>query len=531
MNIRSRTLVLFLGLLAIALVVLSGGIPAIGQNGGDAAVALAQSLANSESTIANCRYGASPLSADQTPVLSTVNAGWYLNFASRPPNPEPANGADFVSMIHVTQDRGANGGYLPTYTINPPLNASFANYIKNNDFENYIAGNEVDRIGRGDTFPAVYAQAYHEIYRFIKSNNPTAQVGIAGLVEVTPGRLQYLDKVWNKYNEIYGTYMPVDFYTMHIYVLPELMADGVTPNGIANIALGTDKSLGKRESGGNASLCSNPDVYCFAEHDNMTVFAEHVVAMRQWMKQHGQQNKPLLLTEFSILYPYITFPNGSCDFLRDENGNCFTPSRVIKFMNNTFSYLNSKKDPNLGYPLDDNRLVQQWMWFSVYTTNEGSASNLAEANLSTLTPMGQNFKNYVASETLYQNLVVEDAADVVVATEGAPTATAEISVNFRNNGNQKITDPFTVTFYKNAGLTQVIGSVTFNPDVNGCSSSRYTASISWPGLPKGVHNYYAHVDSGSVIAEVPAGDGDNIGMGTVTVYTNQVKLPLIKSAN
>lgn len=529
MSSGSRNIAIILGLLAVALLFIAGGQPSILSAENSEVPAFAEEAASMEAGIANCRYGASPLDPGSTSVIPRLGAGWFLTFNAKPPSGnQPDNGAEFVHMIDVHQKKDANGNYLPGYDFNPPLNASFANYIRANPGGKYIAGNETDRIGQGETFPEVYAAAYHEIYNFVKSNDPTAQVAITALVQFTPNRQQYLDKVWRSYIAQFGTYMPVDIWTMHVYVLPELMSDGKTPNGIANIALGTDKSLGKREAGGNASLCSDSDVYCFAEHDDMKVFGEQIVAMRQWMKKHGQQRKPLLLTEFSILYPYED--DGPTCFLQDEFGNCFTPDRVTKFMNEAFDFLKNEKDAEIGFPLDENRLVQQWMWFSVYYRNEGSASNLVEKDLTTFTKMGQNFANYVAAQTLFQNLIVDDVADVAVATNGTATATANISVKFRNNGNNAINAPVTVSFFRNPDYSDKIGSVVVNPTLYGCSSQAYTAEISWPGLAKGTHTYYVYVDSGRVVNEVPSHDADNVGQGTVTVFTNQVNLPLIRAA-
>ena len=536
MNLRLLKPVITIAFLAIALVILPSSLRASTRGNLEA-----QNPESIENGIANCRYGAAPLEQGQQTVLPTLGAGWYLNFGAGPWQPAPANDATFVHMINVQQDKVLvvtdpkkqcncpdDYRWLSTYTVSPKLDAQFANYLKNNPGKTHIVGNEVDRFMQGEMYPPVYAQAYHDIYKFIKGNDPTAQVAISGLVQVTPGRLQYLDRVWFRYRSMFGNYMPVDVWTMHIYVLPELLPDGKTPNGIANIALGTDVALGKRESGGNASLCSQAGVYCYAEHDDIQIFAEHVVSMRKWMKDHGQQNKPLLLTEYSILYPYITFPNGSCDFLRDEFGNCFTPARVTKFMNATFDYLNTKADPQLGYPLDNNRLVQQWMWFAVNTKAEGQASNLAQDNLQTLTQMGQNFRDYVAKETLYQNLLIDKVANVSLSTEGAPTVDANIAVTFRNNGNKKITKPFTVTFYKDATRTQVIGSVTVDPGVEGCASFPYTVSVPWNDLPRGKHTYYVYVNSDGAVEEFPPGNTDNIGVGSVTVYAHQLRLPVIR---
>ena len=85
-------------------------------------------------------------------------------------------------------------------------------------------------------------------------------------------------------------------------------------------------------------------------------FAEQVIAMRQWMADHGQKEKPLFLSEYSILYPYVI--DGDTCFLQDEFGQCFTPDRVYDFMTRTFQYLNNEAvDPNLGFSLDNNRLI------------------------------------------------------------------------------------------------------------------------------------------------------------------------------
>ncbi len=162
---------------------------------------------------------------------------------------------------------------------------------------------------------------------------------------MTPGRLQYLDKVWQAYQTRYGQTMPVDIWNMHLYILPEANKDGVS-NGIASIALGTDPALAIRESGGNPNLCSDPLVYCYAEHDDLAIFAQQVVAMRTWMKQHGQQDKPLIISEYSILYPYDIVPGGC--YVRDEYGNCFTPQRVSTFMTTDLQLPGDRRRSGVG---------------------------------------------------------------------------------------------------------------------------------------------------------------------------------------
>ncbi len=494
-------------------------------------------LGVNEDLIANCRYGAAPINdqfEEQLEVIPRLGAGWFLTFNPYRPSPGPANGADFAYMIKVRQEKDGFV-YLPGYEFFPPL-GDLAYTLQNNPGELWIIGNEVDRgpnpgetnpifRGQGDTFPEVYARAYHEAYYFIKSNDPSARVAVSGLVEVTPGRIQYLDTVWNSYLEEYGTPMPVDVWTMHLYILPEVLPDGITPNGIANVALGSDPALGKRSSGGDSQVCSAPDVYCWAEHDSMAVFTEQVVTMRQWMKKHGQKEKPLLLSEYSILYPFED--DGATCFLQDEFGNCFTPARVADFVTNTMRYLNDATDPTLGYSLDDNRLIQQSMWFAIYHTDEGRASNIVEDDLVTFTPIGKAFQDHVFAEEATQNLVA-DQTDPVIAYAGPDgKAAVTISAAFRNNGNRSISEPVSVTFYKDAALSKPIGSTLITADIRGCAGSAYLASIKWSGLSKGRHKYWFLLDSSEDIDEQPAGNGDNIGSGTVFIMTDSIYLPIV----
>ncbi len=478
-----------------------------------------------EDDVANCRYGVVARSS-QLDVVPTLGAGWILKFSTPYwPNITPANNAERVHLIKTHQAKTMGGEYLPDYTTNTPLNQGFADYISDNPGNLWIIGNEVDRIGQGEMFPEIYAQAYHEVRHFIKMADPSARIGISGLVQVTPGRLQYLDMVWDAYMQKYAIPMPVDVWTMHVYVLPEVESDGITPNGIASVALGTNPSLGKRSSDNDPNVCSDPDVYCFAEHDDVSIFAEQVVAMRQWMKDHGQQQKPLVLSEYSILYPYEE--EGESCFLQDEFGNCFTPQRIKTFMNETFDYLNNAQDVNLGYGLDDNRLVQQWIWYAVHETGAGVSSNLVQADFETLNLLGQNFRDRVYGEELYVNLAVDHVPSQIATIGAGGKATAQLSVRFLNNGNTAVDQTFDVTFYKDAALTQEIDSVSVNSIARGCASNYYTASVDWPNLDPGEHQFWVHIDTEDDINEKPAEDSDNIGVGTVLVNSDMIALPVV----
>lgn len=522
-------------------------------------------------TPTSCRYGVGyvPDFSQSLNWVPTLNAGWYINFNAQPWGPKVEN-AEFAPVVRVRQDRGPNGERLSTYSFNPPL----ANYYLdgNNELREglgmlvgknpghfWIVGNEVDVDNpvQDNTFPQVYARAYHEAYHFIKGVDPTAKVVVAGLSMMTPGRLQYLSIVWDTYRATYGVDMPVDIWNMHLYILEERNPNNTNQYGDGKIALGTDPALAKLSSMGSANVCPDPnapdtpqndprhDVHCRAEHDSVRIFRDQVIGMRQWMKDRGQQNKPLIISEFGLLYPYLDGnPDGTCEFLQDENQRCFSPTRVTTYLNDTMAFMENTKDPNLGYAEDENRLVQQWLWYSIVTEPEwsGGSSNLIVNNFNNyaagdpaaLTMMGQAFQQRAAANLGSSNLAGGQALDVVSGLDMASnSASVDITASFRNSGTRSIVDPFTVTFYSDQAMTNVIGTATYNPANNGvvagCSwggrnSDRVT--IRWNDLPVGTHNYWAKIDTGNAVAETS--ENDNVTtMGTVRIYAHHLNIPVV----
>jgi hypothetical protein len=194
----------------------------------------------------------------------------------------------------------------------------------------WLIGNEPDVQWQDNTPPAAYARAYHAAYTAITQADPTAQIAIGGVSQITPLRLAYLDAVLDAYRAEFGTEMPVDVWNMHAFVLQEKAGDwGVdTPPGI--------------EAGAG-------EAWSIDDHDDLALVELQVRRMRAWMRAHGQQDKPLWISEYGILMPV-------------EFG--FTPERVRRFLIGSFELFNTLRDPDLGYPQDDYRLVQRWVWFS-----------------------------------------------------------------------------------------------------------------------------------------------------------------------
>jgi hypothetical protein len=498
-------------------------------------------------TYPSCRIGATLGSslheALQVDWLDDLGAGWYATFDSDPGG-MPSNGAEFVPLIWV-QQRVENGVYMPTFHIRPGLNdQGLGRLIDARPGALWIVGNEVDRgpqpgmLAQAGTFPDIYAQAYHQIYHYIKERDSTALVANSGLVEVTPGRLQYLDLMWESYLDRYHEPMPVDVWNMHIYVLPEVDPYG-QPNGIASVAVGTDPELGKMESfdpdgsGPRKPLdtCPLEDIYCIAEHDDALVFAQQVLAMRNWMAEHGQRNKPLILSEFSLIYPYLIDPDGAC-WLQDENGNCFTNDRTLSYMDATLDYLTSARDGSLGYPLDNNRLVQQWLWFSIANSpGVGGISDLVTLDLASnritgLTAIGERFRSWAQAEPTEVNLLPRGySSSITFSGESGETAEATLKIAVGNNGNMEVLAPYSVTFYADASLKEVIGSVDPGMTVPGCARRTIDAQVNWSDLSPGVHRYWVKIDSDSQIIE--SNENDNVSNGIVFVDPQQVFLPIV----
>ncbi|MFW6183086.1 MAG: CARDB domain-containing protein [Chloroflexota bacterium] len=480
----------------------------------------------------NCRYGAGLMNSGHVDWLDDLKVGWYLNFGRTAP--AAPNNAEYVPVISVKQDRDSQGARLQTYTTEPPLTESgLGALVDSNPGGLWIVGNEVDRVGiQGDTYPEVYATAYHDVYHFIKDRDPSAQVSNSALVQVTPGRLQYMDLMWDAYLEQYGAPMPVDVWNMHLYILPEKDANGEGTG--AHIALGTDPDLAILSSGNDPDLCPREDVYCYAEHDDMDIFEQQVRDMRRWMQEKGQRNKPLIISEFSQLYVFVDYDdpvNPTQCYVQDEYGNCFTQERVSNFLNNSFTYLETATDPNLGYPQDGNRLVQQWLWYAtgVPQSETGGSSNLLNESGTALTQVGTAFRDYVnhPDRALHVNLKPEGVSALPAFTSGG-TVTATLSADVINNGNRSAGAPFDVTFYSDSGLTQAIGTATVPAatDVLGCARETQRVSVEWSDLSAGRHHFWVEVDSGSAIGE--SNENDNVVRGTLLVDPEQLFVPIIR---
>jgi hypothetical protein len=226
-----------------------------------------------------------------------------------------------------------------------------------------LVGNEPDVIWQGNATPQEYAQVYHDVYQLLKSTDPTCQVAIGGISQVTPLRLRYLEAVLAAYREIYGQPMPVDVWNIHLAILREERG-----------AWGVDIPPGLPDDTGL--------LYEIQDNANVEILKEQVVSFRRWMAERGLRDKPLIVTEFSVLMP--------ADY-------GFPLERVQSFMLAAFDFLMSASDASFGYPADENRLVQRWAWYSV-ADRVYSRGNLFDPDSGQITPLGRTFATYAAGQ-------------------------------------------------------------------------------------------------------------------------------------
>ncbi len=285
--------------------------------------------------------------------VGRLRAGWYLDYGiSLTPS---RAGMEYVQTVHVSGRR-----------FSPDL-STLGTIVQNNLGSIWIIGNEPDSVWQANSLPDDYAVVYHELYTFIKSRDPSARITIGGIVQPTPLRLQYLDLVVEAYRSRYGGMIPVDVWNIHNMILREERGSWG-----AEIPPGIDADRGR--------------LYEIQDNDNIEIFRQHVVAFREWMLRNGQRNRPLIISEYGVLMPELYG---------------FDHERVKRFMYQTFDYLLTATDEELGDPADGNRLVQRWAWYSLNDqpydpeTGQGFNGNLFDPVSREITPLGLDYSGYL----------------------------------------------------------------------------------------------------------------------------------------
>lgn len=437
-----------------------------------------------EPAVTYSRFGVGaprPYEVTEYPVAS-LGAGWYWDWAARPDAPRP-EGVEYYPTVRLSQV-GETG-----FSFHPDA-ATIAATAEAHPGAVWLIGNEPDRkFWQDDLLPEVYAGAYAHLYDLIKEIDPTALIAAGQIVQPTPLRLEYLNRVLDAYRAARGTEMPVDVWAIHAYPLNEDAA-----------GWGADVPPGFEETQG--FLIDIEDT------KDPAIFRQFILDFRQWMADNGYRDCPLLVTEFGVLMP------------KDYAG--FQEPDVIAYMEATFDYL-VETSGETGYPADDNRLVQRWAWYSLTgrAGEDGDVGALAgwlyNADTRSRTGVGQALRGYVSSLPHTVNLRPArlTAQPVEPAVPGEPVDVL-LTAAVLNNGSVTAGGPVRVRLYDgdpDLGGAQ-IGTEQVIERLAGGAVPRLV-QVNWEDAPSGVWDVVVVVDPANVVAETD--EQDNRLLGRVSV--------------
>lgn len=478
--------------------------------------ALAQSTLNFLPLLTNgdaplCRFGVN--GAPRSYPIEPLRIGWYVDYQATQ-NPNAPGSMHYYPMIRLEQIGEDGYAYSVFGSREPTSLAQLYAVIDNNPSTYWFIGNEPDRLQfQDDMEPRAYARAYHDLYYLIKERDPSAKIVAGSIVQPTPLRLEYLDQVLLNYFELYREKMPVDAWAFHNFILNEASCSYYAqfypndPNGLLNACWGADIPPGiDAVDGMRVDVQQNTD---------LETFKEQVVAFRTWMAERGYRNVPAFLSEYGVLMPEGIF---TPDF--DE-------ARVNQYMNATFDYLLEEAiDPEIGYPGDNNRLVQRFSWYSVDDNidHNGFLFDRTQPAAISRTGMGDNFYNYTSQ---VQRQVDFYPANVQVI--GGPPLTAQgttsitLQAEIHNSGNLGVTSRATVRFFNGdpaAGGKQIGDPQTIQ--LMGCGEAAQVRTA-WEDVAPGQYEVYVQVSSG----ETEVDTTNNVISTTVAFSDTRLNLPAL----
>jgi hypothetical protein len=471
---------------------------------------LTPGLVHAQGPFLNCRLGAAVVHNPITVYdYDDLNLGVYLNYSTASSPLEPA-GIEFIQTVRVHQAKYSwcrDCYTLPyTYTMSPgPV--ALRGYVTASPGSTWFIGAEPDRRdwyggGQDEIVPELYAQAYYEISQIIRQADSTAKIGIGGVVQASPLRLKYLNRIWNEYQRRYGRRLgdDVDVWNTHAFILRE-----EKNNWGAEIPAGLDDTYGWLIKPG--------------DNDRLDLFQQQIIRFRTWMRDKGERSKPLYITEYGINMPeyYVS---------RNE---------LKAFMTGALNFVLNYKDGSIGYPADENRLVQRSIWYSLddskdsYSRAEDYADALFSSRSHNRLEYGDHWVAYVQNPSHgeayrpHTNLLLflsRDPTSVYDPT-GTGTYTFTLRAQIANSGNIAVEDNVHVSFWDGppdeAGSHQ-IGRTQIVSDIAGCGDYQ-VVEVAWPNRAQGPNVWYARVER--------AGEPPLIGWSTALVASEILHLPIV----
>ncbi len=354
-------------------------------------------------------FGTSVSNISVYPEIRSLKAGWYVDWRVNR-NAQRPSGIEYMPMVRMHQTVSCGNYVMPDraacpyvkpheYTYVPSANTITA-MAQERPGLTWLLGNEMDRLdweggGQDEMLPELYAVAYKELYDLIKGADPTAKIAIGGIIQATPMRLNYLTKVWDTYQNLYGTEMPVDVWNVHAFIASEF-CQWERPDGGERVLRCYGAGVPPGETAKQGSYVGED-----WKHIDRPTFDQQIRAFRAWMKERGQQQKPLIVTEYGVLYSSVPCNNDCPD---PDAYNLEDPNVVHGFMLWTFDYFMNTKDCDLGYAADDCRLVQRWAWFSLEDVEWefNPHTVLFDRDNKNITLAGQRYRDYAVESLTSQ---------------------------------------------------------------------------------------------------------------------------------
>ena len=433
------------------------------------------------------RYGFVATSSNwrQTFDVAQLGGGWYVD-ANPPACATSPGGMDRAVIIGVRNWQSSPQWEWLELIVNAHPGSL------------WLVGNEPDCIWQDNLLPEDYAHVYHEIFTAIKGWDSTALVSPGGIVQPTPLRLQWLDRVLDEHESAYDAPMPVDVWNIHNQILQEVRGDwgADIPPGFDLIDEGVLREM--------------------IDNDNMEIFTQQIWDFRAWMAESGYAGDPLIVTEFGVLIPWSPFDD---------------VARVNAFMDATFEFLEtatSDEPATLGYEADGHRLVQRWAWFSLDVpfydpeTNEGFNGNLFDPYMTDITDYGLNFAKHTEPlpELDYIDLRPGGLRFEPLGLVGVgELVTRSVEVEVRNLGSLD-SGLFTVTLaYAGPSSDELQQTVSLT------AGSGTWLEYNLVGLESGVYEITVQVDATAQVSETT--ECDNLLQAGMLVPSDSVYLPLV----
>ena len=422
--------------------------------------------------------------------VTPLDAGWYVD-ANSPACATSPGGMDRALMIKVH------------YWLDSPRWSWLETMVDSHPGALWLVGNEPDCIWQDNLLPQDYAHIYHDIHTFLRERDPSAMISPGGIVQPTPLRLEWLDRVLAQYQLSYGEPMPVDVWNIHNAILNEVNRECDPDNAWgADIPPGIDACEG---------VLRTPQ-----DNDDLTIFVDQIWAFRQWMEDRGYGEKPLIVSEFGIL-------------MSVDHG--FDVERVNAFMDATFQFFATATSTELGDPNDGGRLVQRWAWFSLdnppYDASDPQPNtfngNLFDPYTTDITEYGVNFATHTDSFPSPYWVDLSPVAFWFQPLRPVPageTVNRTVEVEVQNLGTRD-SGPLGVRLeYAGPVSGWVLRTI---PNLPGGSSAPFSFELAQ--LQQGAYDISVRVDPDNQISE--STECDNGLVTTMVVPTDLMHLPLV----